>query len=209
MEKKFILFDFDGVVVDSFEIAYETRITICPHVTKEEYKSRFEGNINDYKAPASVHTAECQLEANWFDIYVPKMERAPVVPGMEEVLKHLAEKYTLIVVSSTITVPIQDLLKREGLSHYFTEVMGNDVHTSKIEKIKMIFDKYKTTPESCVFITDTLGDMREAEKTGVDAIGVTWGFHSPETLEKGNPVRLVTKAEDLIPAIESYFSKTT
>lgn len=205
MNKKYVLFDFDGVILDSYKLALETRLIICPHVTDTEYRKRFEGNINDHQDPA--HTKECRLDINFADLYAPKMQHLDVVPGMPEVIKKLADEYTLIVISSTNTNPIDDLLVKNNLRQYFAEIMGNDVHKSKVEKIKMVFDKYKTNADSCVFVTDTLGDIYEASKMNVASIGVTWGFHTVDTLVKGNPFKIVEKPEGIVSVVEQYFSK--
>ena len=74
-----------------------------------------------------------------------------------------------------------------------------------LEKIKMVFAEHGTDASRCVFITDTLGDIREAEKMGVGALAVTWGFHEPERLAKGSPFRLVDTPELLPEAIADYF----
>jgi len=203
--EKFVLFDFDGVIVDSFQPALEVNQKMCPHITADEYRKGFEGNINDWAGAESKHTEECRTDIDFFAEYVPKMKDVKLVPGMKEVLEQLARSYTLIIVSSTMTMPIKELVERTGLTSYFTEVLGNDVHQSKVEKIKMIFQKYDTSPDSCLFITDTLGDLREAEKTGVDAIAVSWGFHLYETLQKGKPVKIVDSPENLFDAVDSYF----
>ncbi len=84
--------------------------------------------------------------------------------------------------------------------------MGADVHTSKHEKIKMVFEKYGISASQCIFVTDTLGDMREAKAADVGAIGVAWGFHSRETLAKGEPFRIVERPEEISPAISAYFA---
>ncbi|MEK9154423.1 MAG: HAD hydrolase-like protein, partial [Patescibacteria group bacterium] len=86
------------------------------------------------------------------------------------------------------------------------EVMGADVHTSKSKKIEMVFKKYGITARKCVFITDTLGDMREAKSVGVGAIGVSWGFHARETLLQGEPFRIVAQPAEISPAISAYFA---
>ena len=62
--------------------------------------------------------------------------------------------------------------------------MGGDIHRSKVAKIQMILKKHGIKPAEAIFITDTLGDMREAIKCGVLSIGVTWGFHEKERLQK-------------------------
>ncbi len=134
------------------------------------------------------------------------MDTVPVVLGMNEVIAQLATTYTLIVISSTLTAPIQKLLDRNDLGKYFVEILGNDVHTSKVEKIKMVFKKYDVGPKDCVFITDTLGDLHEAEHMAVGAVAVTWGFHTPETLQKGKSFKLVSTPQELIFAVEEYFA---
>ena len=208
MKDKIILFDFDGVIVDSFAPAYEVKKMICPNITEEEYKQGFEGNINNWLKNNIKHDEKCRHDIDFFTEYIPRMkEVVTVVPGMETVIKELAKSYTLVVISSTLTAPIRELLEKFKLSTYFAEIMGNDVHTSKVEKIKMVFSKYNVDSSKCIFITDTLGDMREAEHTKVGAIGVDWGFHSHETLSKGSSFRIVNKPEDLLVAVSDFFNR--
>jgi phosphoglycolate phosphatase len=85
--------------------------------------------------------------------------------------------------------------------------MGNDVHKSKIEKIKMVFAKYNIGPENCVFVIDTLGDIKEATETGVKSLAVSWGFHNRETLLLGNPYKIIDRPEDLPPTLKMMFGK--
>lgn len=206
MEKKFILFDFDGVIADSFQPAFEIGKMICPYLTEDMYRKRFEGNINDWEEPVNVHTEQCRHDIDFFTEYIPRMKKeVQIVSGMKEAILDLEKTYILIVISSTITSPIQEFLEEHDLADHFTQIMGNDVHTRKVEKIKMIYEKYGITAKDCVFITDTLGDMHEAAKMGIGSIGITWGFHVPETLHRGNPFRLVENPADLSTAIADYF----
>jgi phosphoglycolate phosphatase-like HAD superfamily hydrolase len=81
--------------------------------------------------------------------------------------------------------------------------MGNDVHKSKIAKIEMALDKYRIDANDCLFITDTLGDIKEAHHMKVPTVAVTWGYQSIETLAKGNPSRIVNTSQKLL----SFFDK--
>lgn len=58
----------------------------------------------------------------------------------------------------------------------------------------------------CLLITDTLGDLKEASLAGVNAIGVSWGFHDRRTLAKGNPFRIINKIEELPVIVHEYFA---
>ncbi len=196
------------MIADSFSTAFEVDKMICPQDTPEDYKRMFEGNINEWKREGKQHTNDCRHDLDFPTHYVPMMEKSVTVfAGMGEVIADLAEIYNLIIVSSTVTSPINKFLEKHNLIKYFVETLGNDIHHSKVEKIKMVFAKYKIGPGDCLFITDTLGDMLEAEKTGVDAIGVNWGFHSTETLMKGKPIKIVDTPDDLLVAIKGYFGK--
>jgi phosphoglycolate phosphatase-like HAD superfamily hydrolase len=207
MKKPFILFDFDGVIADSFQPAFEVQKMICPHLTEDGYRKRFEGNINDWEEPVNVHTEACRHDIDFFTEYIPRMlKEVQIVPGITEVIINLEKNYTLVVISSTITSPIRGFLERHDLANHFAQIMGNDVHTSKVEKMKIVFDTYGIEPNDSVFITDTLGDMREAEKMKVGAIGVTWGFHTPDTLLRGKPFRIVEGPTGLLKAVPDYFS---
>jgi phosphoglycolate phosphatase-like HAD superfamily hydrolase len=207
MKNKFILFDFDGVIVDSFAPAFEVNKMMCPVMTEDDYRKRFEGNINNWIETEIKHDERCRHDIDFFTEYIPKMKNIIPFEGMTGVIKELTTSYTLIIISSTLTLPINKLLEKNALLKYFTEVMGNDVHKSKVEKIKMVFSKYNIDSKDCLFITDTLGDIREASHSGVDTIAVSWGFNTKETLSKGKPYRIIEKPENLISAINSYFIK--
>ncbi len=204
--KKYLLFDFDGVIADSYGLAFEINKMICPRLSEKDYRRRFDGNINDWEDPVNGHTKECRHGIDFFAEYIPRMEKeVKIVPGIKEAIIALEKNYFLVVVSSTITSPIQNFLEKAGLADHFAKILGNDIHQSKVEKIKMVFERYGIIPDDCVFITDTLGDMREAAKMGVGAIAVTWGFHFPKTLRQGKPFRIVEKPSDLITAAADYF----
>ena len=206
MKNKYILFDFDGVIVDSFKPAFEVNKKMCPIMTEDDYRKRFEGNINDWKETDSKHDDRCRHDIDFFEEYIPKMKsQITVVNGMKNVIHDLSKQYSLIIISSTTTAPIQEFLERNNLAKFFTEIMGNDLHTSKIKKMKLVFSKYKTSPDNCIFVTDTLGDIREAKKSNVVAIGVSWGFHTKETLNKDKPLKIVDEPKELLTVINKYF----
>lgn len=204
--KKTILFDFDGVMVNSFEPAFEVSKSLRPwmNFTEDDYRSRFEGNIFEESLKTDK---EKVADERFFEIYIPKLFKLPVIPGIPKALAALAENYRLIVISSTISSPIREWLIKHNLAQYFTQIMGADVRKSKIEKIKMIFKKYKIKATDCVFITDTLGDLREAREAGVNSLAVTYGFHSRKVLERGEPAGFIGKPENLPSVVEKYWQK--
>ncbi len=47
-------------------------------------------------------------------------------------------------------------------------------------------------------ITDTLGDLKEANQTGIKTIAVTWGVHQREKLKAGSPTVIIEEPTDLV-----------
>lgn len=203
MKNKFVLFDFDGVIVDSFAPAFSVTKVICPDVTEDDYRRRFEGNINTWQESSHGHSSKCQHAIDFFSKYLPRMRKeVSVMMGMAEVIAEVSKNFTLVIISSTTTQGIKDFLEDHQLLHYFTEILGNDISPCKTDKMRMIFSTYQIAAKDCLFITDTLGDLKEAEEVNIRTIAVTWGFHSLKTLEKGNPWRIVNTPQELLTTIK-------
>jgi len=201
--------DFDGVVADSQVLAYSVAQTICRHVTREVHDRAFEGNINmtDHDHRKADHGPECNHGLHWWDVYTPRFAEVKPFDGAREMLESVSHEYGIIVVSSTVSNLIDGFLKEYDMSDFILEVMGNDVHKLKTEKIRMAMEKHGATVNECVFVTDTLGDMREAKEHEMGAIGCSWGYHPRSALEKGIPFRIVDSPAELPDAVDDYFAR--
>lgn len=186
--KKIIIFDFDGVIADSFEIAYEVARLSRPSLTKETYKAKFNGNIGDAK-----HDDKKVKEIDFFFEYGKRFEDLGLDENIKNYIISLNKDYRLFIVSSTINSIIKKYLQRHGILDYFTDILGFDIEKSKVKKFKMIFDKYHISPCDVIFITDTLGDINEARAAGINIIiGILGGYQDEKTL-RGAGIHAIVK----------------
>jgi HAD superfamily hydrolase (TIGR01549 family) len=197
-KNKIIVFDFDGVIVNTFALCYEIRNAHYP-LSQDSYREKFEGNIND-----SIKKVK-QPILNFFEQYTPSLMKCGPIEGMPDLIKKLSEKYNLIIVSSTISSSIKSFLESFNLDIYFKEILGNDIEHSKVKKLQMVLEKYQVSSKDVIFITDTLGDIKEGKVCNIESIAVTWGYHPAETLAKGNPYSIVSDPKELSEKIEEYF----
>lgn len=210
MNKPPLLFDFDGVIADTFHIAHKIAQRMCVLVTDTEYRAKFNGNIHD--ADAAIrngpdHGDRCDHALDWLGEYLPEFKtHARPFAQMPELFKAFAQRYELLLVSSTHDAVIADFLEKYDLREAISGIYATEVSTRKDEKFRMIFSKYAIEPEQTVFVTDTLGDVNEASSVGLASIGVTWGFQDRHTLERGSPYSIVDTPEELTSAIERYFA---
>ncbi|MES2023409.1 MAG: HAD family hydrolase [Patescibacteria group bacterium] len=197
--KKLVLFDFDGVLVDTLNICYTISSEVNECMDIEEYKKFFEVNIND---ALRKDGSKRILNPNFHERFLDNIRKVKIPEILKVTLRDLSKKYKIFIVSSTSTETLKHVLAIEEVSQYFTELLGRDVHASKVVKTKMLLEKYNVKPTDAVFITDTTGDIKEARECEVESIAVTWGFHEEETLKKANPAKIINNPEYLLGAIE-------
>lgn len=211
MDKKPLLFDFDGVIADTFHIGHRLAAKMCVLFTNEiDYRKKFNGNISD--ADAAIrngvdHGDACDHLLDWMSEYVPAFNmHARPFEHMPELVKELSARYTISIVSSTHNELIAGFLQKHGLVDAVDGFYGVETDPHKDIKFKMIFEKHGVAAKDCLFVTDTLGDVNEASSVGLSSIGVTWGFQDRATLERGNPFAIVDSPDELKAMIEKYFT---
>lgn len=192
---KTVIFDFDGVIHNTFELAYEIQSNLI-RLTRDEYKDLFNGNILDNK----------DVIANKDEFFRRQNEMYKFLTIDDDVkkgLERLAAAYDLFVISSNHEEALDNYFQNNDATHIFKEVLGTEKHLSKVEKFKYLFEKYGLQADDCVFITDTLGDILEGHKVGIRTIAVDWGFHDQERLEKGKPYRIVSNFSEISDILAS------
>lgn len=187
IQNKVIFFDFDGVIADSLQIAFEVNQLSKPTLTLELYRSYFDGNIND-----AIHTDEVLKKIDFFEEYGKRFEKLEINKYTKSTIEKLSQEYQLFIISSTRGDIIQSYLQRHEILSCFTEILGNEIEKSKIKKFQILFDKYNINQKDIIFITDTSGDIKEAKKVGIETIvGIIGGYQFEENLKKENPTIIV------------------
>lgn len=200
MNKKLVIFDFDGVIVESLDLWFRITQTNNPGLTKEEYYSMSNGNyIEAFESKELIYTEEGleDYRSNLLLIDSPK--------EIVSFIENNSNKFLYAIVSSGNEITIKRFLEKENLVNYFTDILGNQTHKSKNTKISTLLEKYSLENKNAVFITDTLGDILESNESEVKSIGVLWGLHDRETLEKGKPEIIIDNPEELEEAIKKVF----
>ncbi|MBW6451312.1 MAG: HAD hydrolase-like protein [DPANN group archaeon] len=199
---KAIIFDFDGVIHDTFEFhRSKLKAFTGNDISEKNYKDIHDGNFYDSKCDVLLDTDW----AGYITFIHPEQSTMKITDEIRQVLIELNQKYELFIISSGSAKNISDYLGNNGISNIFTEVLGFENHRSKINKFKMLFDTHGLCHDNCIFITDTLGDILEANKVGVETVAVDFGFHSRERLEKGNPYRIISRFSELGPIVDAGF----
>jgi len=200
---KLLLFDFDGVLVDSIAV-YEKTVTDCLKQIgqpltrgREEFLELFEGNFYESLKQKGVNMDK--FSAASVDI-LSKVNYTEMKPfdATRPVLRELAKNHSMMVISSNDTPTIAEALRLYDFEGIFQEILGSDFMLSKKDKILYAAKKYNATHSDIYYIGDTTGDMKEGRQAGITTVGVTWGWHSKELMATSQPDYLFDKPEDLL-----------
>lgn len=198
------MFDFDGVIVNSCQMSYEINREYFSDIQYWELQDWAEGNVFTKKLRENFDE---RSEAYYFEQYNRRVTGLIPVEGMENIFKELdLQGYQLIIVSSADEESIKKYLTEHNLDKYFMEIMAKNTHTSKVKKFKMIFKKYKIKPSGTLIVTDSVGDVKEAHEVKMKAIGVIWGLHERERLEKNGTDFIAENPNDILEGIKKILA---
>jgi phosphoglycolate phosphatase len=141
-----------------------------------------------------------------FSRYQKFAEDAKLCPGVEDLLKALASRTKLFIVSHNRTNKIQDQLAKFGLAKYFTGVFGVDqLPALKPDPESVAFAAAQVRPykpEEIVVIGDMPTDIQAGAAAGFWTVGVSTGFIPHEHLQVVNPDVLVHNFPEFIDSFQ-------
>lgn len=201
--KKLLLFDFDGVVVDSLDV-YEGTVTRClnkigqPIVkSRADFLELFEDNFYTSLVRKGVDLTAF-MNASTDILAQVNYGEMKLFYDLIPVLAKLKAANILAIISSSDSQDINLIMTRFHLNGYFRDILGSDVNFSKKEKILHAVDKFGMGKENTYYVGDTTGDIKEAKAVGIKTVAVSWGWHSREKLAAVGPDYLIDTPKELL-----------
>ena len=176
---KAIIFDFDGVILESADIktkAFKELFSGYPQKIGEIVRYHLlNAGISRYIKFQYIYDqilrqklskdTEIELEKRFSKIVLKKILRAPFVPGTAEFLNSHKNKYQFFIASGTPEEELLSIIFARGLHRDFKEIHGSP--KKKTDIIIYIIDKYGFKNEEVVYIGDAQSDRIAAEEAGV------------------------------------------
>lgn len=182
MKKKYLLFDFDGVLAESVDIKTEAfRKMYLSH--GDEFAQRVvdfheaNGGVSRYEKFKIINGEWLGEEINqqrmeelvtiFSNLVVDGVINAEEVKGAKEFLD-TSTQYVKFIITGTPTIEIKPILKMRGMDHYFKEAFGSP--EKKGYWVQHILKTENISSDECVFIGDALADFNAATENNIDFI---------------------------------------
>lgn len=208
MSKPLVIFDFDGVLVDSVDyLEGEIRAKLQElgysfMETKDETLDLFEENI--MVALIEHGLTPQHMCAVWERIRDATIEGdLQMCRGAKEMVTQLAGISEMTIISSNATDAMKAVLTRLGIASLFFKISGGDEAVGKAVRIKRCMEEKGITASHTFYIGDTVSDIHEAREAGVGTIAVTWGMHPEKRLALAKPDLVVREPEEIVDLIRT------
>ena len=183
--KKILIFDFDGVILDSvlvkgdaFGYIFKDYGDEIVDKVKEYHKQngglpRAEKIKNIFSVILKKHPPQDVIDkyCRKFSIIVVDMVlKTDFIPGSFKFIKDNCNLYDQYIVSATPQKELEIIIKKRKIRKYFKDIYGSPI--DKHTHIKSIISNNGCVFSSAVFIGDSFSDLESSIKAGVEFIGV-------------------------------------
>jgi HAD superfamily hydrolase (TIGR01509 family) len=214
---KAIIFDMDGVIVDSEALHFEAESVTCrefgiaaPIEAWKEFTgckaNYFFGELQKRYGTREVDVADVVL-ANAGRYKALAEEKIGLISGFLEFILFAREKFKKIGLATSGGKYSQEIVFRKfGLDPYFDHIItGFDLQNSKPHPEPYLKSSagLETDPEHCLVIEDAVNGIRSAKSAGCSAFGLTTSFDGQTLLDAGAD-HVVKSYRELMDFLNSY-----
>lgn len=220
-EKKLLIFDFDGTLIDSvpdLAVAVNLMLERLGRETFSEETIRFwVGNGAQtlvLRALSGSVTIDADISQELFEnalsIFLEFYRshaciKTSTYEGVDETLALLKSRgYILTIVTNKPSAFIKPILQKLQLENYFSLALGADSLSEKKPHpmpLLHLCQTYGVPIENAVMIGDSKNDILAAQAANIDSIAVTYGYNYGEDISSYNPTLCINKFRDILDSL--------
>lgn len=208
--KKILIFDFDGVIIDTATIKTEAFYKLFRkygkdvatkaknfHIQNEGISrfEKFEYIITKIMKRNKFSLPKDSLDKLYSNIVLDKIKKKKITYGFLKFIKNTDSKFKFYISSSSPDYELKDIIINKKINNFFEFISGYP--PNKITQIKKIIQYKKLKSEYITYIGDTEHDLKVAETLNLSFIG----FIKFGNKFKSKNINLISNFKEIIPTI--------
>jgi phosphoglycolate phosphatase len=206
-----LIFDFDGTIANSFEVAEKIFYELTGHepVTDENFIAHLRRQPL-LKAAKEMHISPAQLPLLLMKgrtLMRNRMSQVKAFVGIPPVIRELHDNGNKLFIISSNSLPnVEEFLGEHDLLECFDKVYGGVGLFSKARVLKKVMRRNRITADESFYIGDEVRDINAAKHAGVRIVSVAWGYNDIEALKEEKPFATATSPADLLQIFSDKLS---
>lgn len=202
---KHIVFDFDGTIADTIDLAVEMFNNIAHEYKMEPLNTEDQELIRRNRPQELLKTfglnkmklTTLMLRLRKEMVHaIPKMK---MIDGMKEALTQMKEAgYKMGILTSNSVENVSEFLKINEVADIFDFIYSGKNLFGKAKVINKMLKQEGISKEQVVYVGDETRDVDASHKANIPVIAVNWGLNNSDILEKAKPDKIAEHPEQLI-----------
>lgn len=210
---KYIIFDFDGTIVDTIDLAINIYNRIAPEyncktVEQEDWKILRSNKPQEFLKTYGITTFKLLLIL--LRIRRELSKHISEIEPVNEIKTSLYEiknaGFTLGILTSNSRDNVSKFLKNNNLYGIFDFIYNGKNVFGKDKVIKRLLKHKNISRESVIYVGDETRDIEAAKKAGIPVIAVSWGLNHKEILAALHPNQIAHDPKELFTCLQRIFN---
>ncbi|MFZ2287419.1 MAG: HAD-IA family hydrolase [Bacteroidales bacterium] len=211
-DSRYIIFDFDGTIADTFDLTLEIYNTIAP-----EYNCRRAGpedlDLFRTKKPQELlkiyGVSRLKLLSLMLRIrrelnsYIPEIK---FIRGMDDSLREIRGRgYRMGILTSNSVNNVGKFLDINNLSGLFDFIYSGKSLFGKDKVIRRLLMHENLTADKVIYVGDEARDIVASKSAGIPVVSVSWGMNRRELLASLSPDQMADDPRELPGCLQRVF----
>lgn len=205
---RFVVFDWDGTLVDSTALIAHSIRMACQDIGEavpDEATARYViglglADVLRHIAPGLPRERQRDLAERYRFHYLARDPQVPLFDGVMEMLDELdAAGSVLGIATGKSRAGLERALAQQGVAHRFVATRCADESPPKPHPgmLLHLMEQVGVGPEETLMVGDTTHDLELARNAGVAALAVSYGAHDSAGLAQSAPLAMFQSTAEL------------
>ncbi len=206
---KYIIFDFDGTIADTIDIALKIYDGIAPEygckpIGEQDWKAFRKRKLNDLLDEYGITRVKLVLlllrMRKEMSRYIRELK--PAKDMKESLLQIKNSGFRLGILTSNSKQNVQMFLDNNDLSGIVDFIYSGKSLFGKDKVMISLFDQERLSREEVIYVGDEIRDIEASRKVGIPVIAVSWGLSDTEVPGALQPDQIAHTPGDLLGCVQ-------